>query len=104
MFPDDGRRYNDFIHEEMDMIFTPESIRELFRTQPFRALRITANAGAHYDVRHPDLVWVGEREIHIGLPKVDDRPFFDRVVRIPLFHISGIEDLPVPASAESSAA
>jgi hypothetical protein len=86
------------------MIFSPEQIQSRLRIKPFLPLRIIASEGLRYDIRHPDLVLVGERELTFGLPKVDDRPFYDRMIRIPLFHIIGLEDLPEPATAASSAA
>jgi len=85
------------------MIFSPEQVRDRLREQPFIPMRISASEGLRYDVRHPDLVFVGERELVIGLPKVDDRPFFDRMIRIPLFHVVAIEDLPASVGTVAAA-
>jgi hypothetical protein len=85
------------------MLFTPEDILARLQRRPFRPLRIIASEGLRYDIRHPDLVLVGERELTIGLPKVDDRPVYDRQIWIPLLHIVGMEDLPQPIEAAAAA-
>ena len=80
-------------------MYRSEAIKERLRQQPFHPLRIIVSEGLRYDVYHPDLVLVGERDIHVGLPRRADSDIYDRVVRIALVHLVAIEDLPEPAPA-----
>jgi hypothetical protein len=45
----------------------PEKIRECFRRQPFRPLRIHLSDGAFYEIHHPDMVWIGRTDVVIGV-------------------------------------
>jgi hypothetical protein len=38
---------------------TAEELRDTLREQPFEPFRIVLTDGATYDIRHPDLLWVG---------------------------------------------
>ena len=85
-------------------MFRPEEIQALLRERPFRPLRFIVSEGLRYEVRHPDLVFVGHRDIMIGheLPGVPG--IYDRVTRVALIHIVGIEDLiPTPSEANGAA-
>lgn len=74
-------------------MFRPEDIQERLRERPFRPLRFLASEGLRYEVHHPDLELVGNREIMIGFA-VPERPtVFDRVIRVSLIHLVGIEDI-----------
>jgi hypothetical protein len=77
-------------------MFTPSQIKDRVRQQPFVPLRIVTSSGEAYEVRHPDLVWIGTREIHVGMPSAKDPTIFDshsRIARVSLLHITAIEDL-----------
>lgn len=81
-------------------MYRPEAIKARLREQPFRPLRLIASEGLRYDIFHPDLVWVGERELYVGLPRRADSDIFDRTVRIALVHLVAIEDLPESEPAQ----
>jgi hypothetical protein len=88
---------------EMRM-FRPEDIQARLREKPFRPLRIVASEGLRYDILHPDLVLVGNRDLMIGLPREPSGTIYDQVVRVALVHVVGLEDLPGhPASANGPA-
>lgn len=77
-------------------MFTPGQIKERIRQQPFVPLRIITSSGEAYEVRHPDLIWIATREIHIGMPSAKDPAIVDshgRIARVSLLHITAIEDL-----------
>lgn len=80
-------------------MYRPEGIKARLREKPFRPLRVIASEGLQYDILHPDLLWVGERDIMVGLPRRADSDIYDRVIRIALVHLVALEDLPEPASA-----
>jgi len=79
-------------------VFTTKDIQERLREKPFRPMRIVVSEGLRYDVRHPDLVFVGNRDIMIGFPGPENPTAYDRVTRVALVHIVALEDLPVLTS------
>ena len=80
-------------------MFTAEQIQERLREQPFRPLRIVVSEGLQFDIQHPDLVFVGRRDLQIGTPDPASPSIYDRVVRVALVHVAALEDLPpVPPS------
>jgi hypothetical protein len=80
-------------------MFRAEDIQARLREKPFRPLRIVASEGLRYDIYHPDLVLVGQRDLTIGLPGLDNPTIYDRVVRVAIVHLVGLEDLPAPAAS-----
>ena len=85
-------------------MFGPEEILTRLRTRPFRPLRIIASEGLRFDIRHPDLVMVGHRDITIGheLPGVPG--VYNRITQLALIHIVGIEEISVEPSAVNGTA
>jgi hypothetical protein len=78
-------------------MFRAEDIQARLREQPFRPVRLIASEGLRYDIYHPDLVLVGQRDLTIGFPTSDNPAIYDRLVRIAIVHLVGLEDLPAPA-------
>ena len=83
-------------------MFRPEDIQARLRETPFRPLRLIASEGLRYDIQHPDLVLVGRRDLTIGFPGPDNPMIYDRVVRVALVHLVGLEDLPAPTPANGN--
>ena len=57
---------------------TPQEILSYLQTQPFRPFRIRMNSGRTFDIRHPEMVRVGRRDLLIftflsDIPNVHDR-------------------------------
>ena len=78
---------------------SPEELHLSLREQPFQPFRIVLTDGACYDVRHPELLWVGQRTAYVGLTGDEAQTFFERSVRVDLFHVTRIEPLnPSPNS------
>jgi hypothetical protein len=71
----------------------PEELRDVIRQQPFEPFRLVLTDGAGYDIRHPDLLWVGMRTAMVGLTGDPGQQFYERAVRVDLFHIVRIEPL-----------
>jgi hypothetical protein len=63
--------------------------------RPFAPFRIVTASGETYDVRSPDLIMVGIGSVVIGIPPKPDDDIFERTVRVSLFQIERIEQLPV---------
>jgi hypothetical protein len=82
----------------------PEDIQARLREQPFRPLRLLVSEGLRYDIHHPDLVLVGQRDLTIGFPSPGSPTIYDRVVRVTLVHLVGLEDLPAAASSANGPA
>ena len=84
-------------------MFRPEDILLRLRERPFRPLRFIVSEGLRYEIRHPDLVFVGLRDLMIGHDLPEFPGLYDRVTRVALIHIVGIEDL-IPAPSEANGA
>jgi len=83
-------------------MFRAEDIQARLREKPFRPLRLIASEGLRYDITHPDLVLVGQRDLAIGHPSAENPRVYDRLVRIALVHIVGLEDLPLAEPSGAS--
>ena len=78
-------------------MYSPEDIQARLREKPFRPFRIIASEGLQYEIRHPDLVFVGMNNLQIGSPWPDHPGIYSRVTRVAILHVVAMEDLPVPA-------
>jgi hypothetical protein len=45
----------------------PEEVRNVLRQQPFEPFRLVMTDGTGYEIRHPDLLWVGRSTAMVGL-------------------------------------
>ncbi len=70
----------------------PEELREALQ-QPFEPFRLVMTDGESYEIRHPDLLWVGRRSAMVGLTGEPGRTFYERSVRVDLLHIIRLEPL-----------
>ena len=84
------------------MIFTHDDVLARLRDRPFQPMRIVTTTDQHYDIYHPDLVWVGRRFLMVGTPSPDVPTVFDQVTRIALVHVTELRDLPVPIAPSSN--
>ena len=77
----------------------PEELRDTLRQQPFEPFRLVMTDGEGYDIRHPDLLWIGNRTAYVGLTGEPGQTFFERSVRVDLLHVVRIVPLDgLPAS------
>ncbi|HVS35477.1 MAG TPA: hypothetical protein VMS17_07820 [Gemmataceae bacterium] len=79
---------------------TQTELRDAARRQPFKPFRVVLTTGAAYDVRHPDLIMVGQRSVALGITQDPAGTAYDRIFQVDLLHVVGIEEL--PASTPSS--
>jgi len=78
----------------------PQELRDSLQEQPFRPFRIVLTDGVGYDIRHPDLLWVGQRVAYVGLTGEPGQTFFERSVKVDLLHVVRIE--PIEAAKNAS--
>jgi hypothetical protein len=76
-------------------MFRAEEIQSRLREKPFRPLRFIVGEGLRYDIHHPDLVLVGERDLTIGFASAAHPTIYNRQIRVALVHLVCMEDLPV---------
>jgi len=84
-------------------MFTSQEVRERIRKQPFVPIRFVTSSGEHYDVHHPELVWVGRRDVHVGTASKEDPSVYEQAARLSLLHITAMEDLPVKGKRSNGA-
>lgn len=83
-------------------MFSPEEIQARLREKPFRPLRIVASEGLRFDIQHPDLVFVGRRDLMIGTPDPETPSLYERITRVALVHVVALEDLPATVATSSN--
>lgn len=71
----------------------PEELRDILRQQPFEPFRLVMADGEDYDIRHPDLLWVGQRTAMVGLTGEPGKTFYERAVKVDLAHVVRLEPL-----------
>jgi hypothetical protein len=77
----------------------PEELREVLRQQPFQPFRLVMTDGTGYEIRHPDLLWVGLRTAFVGLTSQPEQTFYERSVQVNLLHVWRVEPLLAPPGA-----
>ncbi len=80
-------------------MFNPDDIVLRLRQRPFVPLRIIISSGQTFDVYHPDLVLVGRRNMIIGMASKDNPARYEQTTRVPIMHVTALEDLPVATSS-----
>jgi hypothetical protein len=84
---------------------TPEELRDTARRQPFLPFRVVMTDGAVFDIRHPDLIWVGRRSAMIGLTGQPGQEFYERSVQVDLLHVIRLEPIALaPQSTQNGPA
>lgn len=76
---------------------SPEGIRTLLKTQPFRPFRLVMSSGKAYDVRHPEMALLLKNDILVGVDIADDGMPAEFDI-CPLLHVATIEHLAAGAA------
>jgi hypothetical protein len=81
-------------------MFNSDDIQRRLRQSPFISVRIIISSGQTFDILHPDLVLVGRRDITIGMASSENPAQYEQTSRLPIMHVTALEDLPtnIPAS------
>ena len=77
----------------------PNELRDALKRQPFQPFRLVMTDGIGYEIRHPDLLWVGQRTAQVGLTGEPSQTFYERSIHVDLLHIIRMEPLQETAPA-----
>jgi hypothetical protein len=72
---------------------SPEELRDALRQHPFEPFRLVMTDGTGFEIRHPDLLWIGQRTAMVGLTGQPGQTFYERSVKVDLLHVIRIEPL-----------
>ena len=78
---------------------TPEPLLEAVRRRPFEPFRLVQTDGTGYDIRHPDLLFIGQRAVVVGLTGDPAQTLFERYVTLDLLHVIRVEPLSAPTQS-----
>ncbi len=76
----------------------PTQLREHLVQRPFQPFRLYTTDGGTYDLRHPDMLLIGQDAAIVGMASDPNAIFFERTARIDLFHIVRIEPVSAPVT------
>ena len=82
-------------------MFSPDDILTRLRLRPFVPVRIIISSGQTFDIFHPDLVLVGRRDMIIGMASRENPAQYEQTTRVPLMHVTAMEDLPAPSASSN---
>lgn len=77
----------------------PEELRDILRQNPFEPFRLVMTDCAGYEIRHPDLLWIGQRSAMVGMTGQPGQAFYERAIRVDLLHVIRVEPLEALPSA-----
>lgn len=80
---------------------SPHELHDAVKRQPFEPIRLVMTDGVGYDVRHPDLLMVGLTSATVGLTGEPGQKFYERTVKVDLFHVIRTEPLETPANPQN---
>jgi hypothetical protein len=80
---------------------SPQELRDTLQQKPFEPFRLVLTDGGTYDVHHPDLLWVGQTAAYVGLTGQPGQTFFERAVKVDLFHVTQVIPLDKAASPKN---
>ncbi len=71
----------------------PDPILEALRRKPFAPFRLFMADSATFDVRHPEMIIIGQGHLALGMPSKAEPMIAERIVTLSLGHIVRIEPL-----------
>jgi len=77
---------------------SPQEILNYVKAKPFRPFRIQMNSGRTFDIRHPEMVQVGRRDLLIFKFVGDSPEIYDRWDNISLVLIESLSPLEAPVA------
>ena len=77
---------------------TSQEVLNYLQTQPFRPFRIRMNSGRTFEIRHPEMVRVGRRDLLIFTFVSDSPGVYDRWENISLLLIESLAPLDAAAA------
>jgi hypothetical protein len=82
----------------------PEQLTDTLRQKPFEPFRLVMTDGTGYEIRHPDLLWVGRRSAMVGLTGDPGHTYYERSVKVDLLHVIRLEPIQAIPPAQSNGA
>jgi hypothetical protein len=80
---------------------TAKEVLARVKHEPFIPFRIVMSSGEAYEIHHPELVFVGRREIIVGTPAQDDPRISEHNDYLSMLHVTALEELPARKSRRS---
>lgn len=77
---------------------TPQEILNYLKAQPFRPFRIQMNSGRTFDIRHPEMVRLGRRDMLIFTFVSDLPDVYDRWEDVSLLLVESLAPIEAPIS------
>jgi len=77
---------------------TPQEILNYLKAQPFRPFRVQMNSGRTFDIRHPEMVRLGRRDMLIFTFVSDLPDVYDRWENVSLQLVESLAPLEAPIS------
>lgn len=79
----------------------PGEMLAAVQKRPFQPFRLHLSNGSSYDVRHPEMVIVGQRTSVLGYPRDDATELIStKLVYVDMLHVTHLEELEQPHRAE----
>jgi hypothetical protein len=75
----------------------PEDLLTWVRTQPFQPFRICLNSGRAYDIRHPEMLRVGQTSMNVFSFAGEPSDPYERMEMVSLLLVERVEPLKTPA-------
>jgi hypothetical protein len=77
----------------------PEDLNQLLTARPFVPFRLHLDDGRTFEVRHPDLLWVGRRMALLLVLELGQDRILERSIHLSLLHIVSAELVAEAASS-----
>jgi hypothetical protein len=77
---------------------TPRELLNYVQAEPFRPFRIRTNSGRSFEIRHPEMVRVGRRDLLIFTFVSDSPEVYDRWESVSLLLIESLSHLETSAA------
>jgi len=81
---------------------SPEALRNELRRQPFVPLRLCLTDGKTYEIRHPEMALVKQREVYVGTETAPGSGVAAECDLVSLLHVVRVEVLPQPPSVATN--
>jgi hypothetical protein len=75
-------------------MITSADVRERLAYRPFEPFRIVTSSGQHYDILHPDFLFVTKRTLAVGTPKKVSDKEPDGLHLVSMLHVTALEVIP----------
>jgi hypothetical protein len=72
---------------------SPQDLLALQGARPFRPFRVVLTDGEKYEIHHPELLWIGARDVVIGITDDPASTLFERHVLADLSYVARTEPL-----------